>query len=33
LNDALVAALCLVTRADCLGWFSHCGYQATLKCN
>ena len=32
LNDALVAALCLVTRADCFGWFSHCGYQATLKC-
>lgn len=33
LNDALVAALQLVTQADCSGWFSHCGYQATLKCN
>jgi len=33
LNDALVAALRLVTRADCIGWFSHCGYQVTLKCN
>ncbi len=31
LNDALVAALRLVTRADCLGWFSHCGYQVTPK--
>ncbi len=33
LNGALVAALQLVTRADCSGWFSHCGYQITLKCN
>ena len=33
LNDALVAALQLVTRADCFGWFSHCGYQVTRKCN
>lgn len=33
LNDALVAALQQVTRADCLGWFSHCGYQVTLKRN
>ncbi len=33
LNDALVAALQLVTRTDCIGWFSHCGYQVTLKCN
>jgi transposase len=33
LNDALVAALQLVTGADCFGWFSHCGYQVTLKCN
>jgi transposase len=33
LNDALVSALQLVTRADCFGWFSHCGYQVTLKCN
>lgn len=33
LNDALVAALRLVTKADCFGWFSHCGYQVTLKCN
>ena len=33
LNDALIAALQLVTRADCFGWFAHCGYQVTLKCN
>ncbi|MCA1642762.1 MAG: IS630 family transposase [Acidobacteria bacterium] len=33
LNDALVAALQLVTRVDCCGWFSHCGYQVTRKCN
>jgi transposase len=33
LNDALVAALQLVTRTDCFGWFSHCGYQVTPKCN
>jgi transposase len=33
LNDALVAALQLVTRSDCFSWFSHCGYQVTLKCN
>jgi transposase len=33
LNDALVAALQRVTKTDCSGWFSHCGYQVTLKCN
>jgi transposase len=33
LNAALITALQLVTKADCLGWFSHCGYQVTLKCN
>ncbi len=33
LNAALVVALQLVTRADCFGWFSHCGCQVTLKCN
>ena len=33
LNAALVAALRLVTKADCFGWFSHCGYQVTLKRN
>lgn len=33
LNAALVAALQLVTKADCCGWFSHCGYQVTRKCN
>ena len=31
MNDALVAALRLVIRADCFGWFSHCGYQVTLN--
>jgi transposase len=33
LNDALIAALQLVSKADCFSWFSHCGYQVTLKCN
>ncbi|MGB8508085.1 MAG: transposase, partial [Pyrinomonadaceae bacterium] len=33
LNDALIAALRLVARADCFSWFSHCGYQVTRKCN
>lgn len=26
LERALVAALALVTAADCEGWFKHCGY-------
>jgi transposase len=33
LERALVAALTLVTPADCEGWFSHCGYPVTLNCN
>lgn len=33
LERALVAALALVTLADCEGWFSHCGYQVTSNCN
>jgi transposase len=33
LNEALAAALQLVTRADCFGWFLHCGYQVTLNRN
>ena len=33
LNAALVAGLPLGTRADCCGWFSHCGYQVTRICN
>src|ERR1041384_4634142 len=33
LNDALGAALQLVTRTNCFGWFSPCGYQVTRKCN
>ncbi len=33
LEQALVAALKLVTPADCEGWFKHCGYQATSNCN
>ena len=32
LEQALVAALELITKADCLGWFAHCGYQAPLNC-
>ncbi len=33
LERALVAALELVTDADCLGWFKHCGYQVTPNRN
>lgn len=33
LERALVAALELVTGADCLGWFKHCGYQVTRNRN
>ncbi len=32
LEQALVAALKLVTPEDCEGWFSHCGYQVTSNC-
>ena len=32
LEEALVAALEVVTRADCLGWFRHCGYQVSSDC-
>jgi transposase len=33
LERALVAALKLITSADCVGWFTHCGYQVTSNCN
>jgi transposase len=33
LERALVAALGLVTGADCLGWFKHCGYQVASNRN
>jgi transposase len=33
LKAALGAAWRLVPIADCCGWFSHCGYQVTRKCN
>jgi transposase len=33
LEKAFKAALELVTESDCLGWFSHCGYQVTPNCN
>ena len=33
LEQAIVAALELVTPNDCLGWFKHCGYQVALNCN
>lgn len=33
LERALVAALELVTGADCVGWFKHCGYQVRLNRN
>lgn len=32
LEQALVVALELVTQADCLGWFRHCGYRVSLDC-
>jgi transposase len=32
LEQALEAALKLVTKADCLGWFAHCGYEVTPNC-
>jgi transposase len=32
LEQALIAALKLVTADDCAGWFSHCGYQVTSNC-
>lgn len=33
LERAVQAALELITEADCLGWFTHCGYQVTPNCN
>jgi transposase len=33
LEQAFKAALKLITRTDCLGWFTHCGYQVTSNCN
>jgi len=32
LEQALVAALALVTPEDCEGWFRHCGYWVTSNC-
>jgi transposase len=32
LEHAFDAALKLITEADCLGWFKHCGYQVTSNC-
>ncbi len=32
LEQALLAALKLVTPEDCAAWFSHCGYQVTSNC-
>lgn len=32
LEQALMAALALVTPDDCEGWFSHCGYQVAPIC-
>jgi transposase len=29
LEKALAAALKLITEADCLAWFTHCGYQVS----
>ena len=33
LEQAFKTALELVTSTDCLGWFTHCGYQVTSNCN
>lgn len=33
LLDALVAAFSSITTHDILGWFRHCGYQASPICN
>ena len=33
LEQAFKAALELITESDCLGWFTHCGYQVTSNCN
>jgi transposase len=33
LEQAFKAALELVTKSYCLGWFTHCGYQVTSNCN
>ena len=33
LERAFKAALGLVSESDCLGWFTHCGYQVTSNCN
>jgi transposase len=33
LERAFKAGLELVTESDCLGWFTHCGYQVTPNCN
>lgn len=32
LEQALIAALKLVTPEDCEGWFTHCGYWGTSNC-
>ena len=32
LEEALVAALELVTQTDCSVWFKHCGYPASSNC-
>jgi transposase len=32
LGQAFDAALKRITEADCLGWFTHCGYQLTSNC-
>ena len=32
LERAFDAALKLITEADCLGWFAHCGYEVTPDC-
>ena len=32
LEKAFDAALGLITEADCLAWFKHCGYQVSSNC-
>ena len=32
LEKALSAAIGMITDADCLAWFTHCGYQVSFNC-
>ena len=32
MEEAFDGALKLITKADCSGWFAHCGYEVTSNC-